>query len=122
MLIPVITERKCNQLDRNILALPVRFSGLGLRNPSLEARRELDCKTVVFFSKSVKKSVKRGVRVLRGRRARSARARRACEAREKKPQFSASFQTFCLTARAYLNTQKYGLLCSLGANTLRMSK
>ena len=27
--------------------------------------------------------------------------------------FSASFQTFCLTARAYLNTQKYGLFCSL---------
>ena len=52
-------------------------------------------------------------------------ARRACEAREKKtdrifsvsPQsrslFSASFQTFHLTARAYLNTQKYGLFCSL---------
>ena len=27
--------------------------------------------------------------------------------------FSASFQIFCLTARAYLNTQKYGLFCSL---------
>ena len=27
--------------------------------------------------------------------------------------FSASFQTFCLTAHAYLNTQKYGLFCSL---------
>ena len=27
--------------------------------------------------------------------------------------FSASFQTFCLSARAYLNTQKYGLFCSL---------
>ena len=27
--------------------------------------------------------------------------------------FSASFQTFRLTARAYLNTQKYGLFCSL---------
>ena len=25
----------------------------------------------------------------------------------------ASFQTFCLTARAYLNTQKYGLFCRL---------
>ena len=49
MLIPVITERKCYQLDRNILALPVRFGGLGLRNPSLETRRELDCKTVVSF-------------------------------------------------------------------------
>ena len=30
--------------------------------------------------------------------------------------FSASFQTFCLTVRAYLNTQKYGLFCSLRAN------
>ena len=38
MLIPAITERKCNQLDRNILA--VRLDGLGLGNPSLEARRE----------------------------------------------------------------------------------
>ena len=28
------------QLDRNTLALPVRLGGLGLRNPSLEARRE----------------------------------------------------------------------------------
>ena len=28
--------------------------------------------------------------------------------------FSALFETFCLTARAYLNTQKYGLFCSLG--------
>ena len=40
MLIPAITERKCNQLDRNILALPVRSGGLGLGNPSLEVRRE----------------------------------------------------------------------------------
>ena len=40
MLILAITERKCNQLDRNILALPVRLGGLGLGNPSLEARRE----------------------------------------------------------------------------------
>ena len=40
MLIPAITERKCNQLDGNILALLVRLGGLGLGNPSLEARRE----------------------------------------------------------------------------------
>ena len=50
----------------------------------------LDCKTVGFFSKSVKKSVKRGVRVLRARSARASHARRACEAGE-----------------------KYGLFCSL---------
>ena len=40
MLIPANAERKCNQLDRNILALPVPLGGLGLGNPSLEARRE----------------------------------------------------------------------------------
>ena len=33
--------------------------------------------------------------------------------RESRPRASASFQTFCLTARAHLNTQKYGLFCSL---------
>ena len=27
-------------------------------------------------------------------------------------------QTFCLTVRAYLNTQKYGLFCSLAFNNL----
>ena len=66
----------------------------------------------VFFSKSVKKSVKRGARVLR------ARSARASHARSVSPQsgslFSASFQTFCLTARVYFNTQKYGLFCRLG--------
>ena len=37
VLIPAITERKCNQLDRDILALPVRLGGLCLGNPCLEA-------------------------------------------------------------------------------------
>ena len=40
MLIPAITERKCNQLDRNILTLSVRLGGLGLGNPPIAARRE----------------------------------------------------------------------------------
>ena len=53
----------------------------------------------VFFLKSVKKSVKRGVRILASLPSLAL--------------FSASFQTFCLTARAYLNAQKYGLFCSL---------
>ena len=48
----------------------------------------------IFFSKSVKKLVKCGVR--------------------------ASFQTFCLTARAYLNKQKYGQFCSLLQNHFQM--
>ena len=37
VLIPAITERKCNQLDRTILAMPVCLGGLGLGNPCLEA-------------------------------------------------------------------------------------
>ena len=50
------------------------------------------------------------------------RAKRACEARGKLflaslPSLALCFQPrsrpFCLTARAYLNTQKYGLFCSL---------
>ena len=36
-----------------------------------------------------------------------------CNSPQSHSLFSASFQTFCLTARAYLNTQKYGLFCSL---------
>ena len=45
----------------------------------------LNYKTVGdFFSKSVKKSVKRGVRVLRARSMQALHARRACEARDKK--------------------------------------
>ena len=51
----------------------------------------LDCKTVGFFLKISKEFGKAWRRSL----------------------FSASFQTFCWTARSYLNTQKYGLFCSL---------
>ena len=40
MLIPAMTERKSNQLDRNIVALSVRLGGLRLGKLSLEARRE----------------------------------------------------------------------------------
>ena len=74
----------------------------------------LDCKTVsFFFSKSVKKSVKRGVRVLRARSSRASHAHIFSVSPQSRSLFSASFQTFCLTVRAYLNTQKYGLFCSL---------
>ena len=76
-----------------------------------EEPETIDCKTVGFFLKISKEIGKAWSK------------NRACEAREKKrifsvsPQslsmFSASFQTFCLTARPYLNTQKYGLFCSL---------
>ena len=47
--------------------------------------------------------------------AREARERHTPVGPQSRSLFSASFQTFCLTARASLNTQKYGLFCSLGA-------
>ena len=78
-----------------------------------------DCKTVGFFTKSVKKSVKRPVRVLHpeAREPHTPVGRMRREILASLPRsrslFSASFQTFCLTTRAYLNTQKYGLFCSL---------
>ena len=37
VLIPAITDRQCGQLDRDILALPVRLGGLGIANPSSDA-------------------------------------------------------------------------------------
>jgi hypothetical protein len=40
VLIPAIVDRKCSQLDRDVLALPVRLGGLGMANPSREAERE----------------------------------------------------------------------------------
>ena len=82
-----------------------------IADTKLLALRTIDCKTVVFFSKSVKNSVKRGVRVLR---ARSASLTRVFSVSPRsRSLFSALFETFCLTARAYLNRQKYGLFCSL---------
>ena len=40
VLLPAIIERKTSHLERDILALPVRFGGLGLTNPCHEAKRE----------------------------------------------------------------------------------
>ena len=51
-----------------------------------------------------------GVRVLCAQCERASHVERATESRSL---FSASFQTYCLTARAYLNTQKYRLFWSL---------
>ena len=57
-----------------------------------KTKKLVDCKKVLFSSKSVKKSVKCAVRVLRARSARTSHACRACEARGKKfsPQVSLS--------------------------------
>ena len=62
----------------------------------------IDCKTVRFFLKISKEIGKAWRKSL-------ARAKGASLTRL----FSASFHTFCLTTRAYLNMQKYGLFCSL---------
>ena len=64
-------------------------------------RLDLDCKTVGFFlSKSVKKSVKRGARVLRARSVQASPARApahsACEVREKKNVFLLSLPSLAL--------------------------
>ena len=56
--------------------------------------KSIDCKTVGFFLKIGKEWRVR---------------------RESRSPFSASFQTFCLAARAKLHTQKYGLFCSLSS-------
>ena len=85
------------------------------------------CKTVGFFSKSVKKSAECGVRVLRARSARASHAHRAWwGVRKRKKRLSpVSLSVFSLVPdllfdfRAYLNTLKYGLFCSLSWKILR---
>ena len=37
---PAIVEHKCSQLERDVIALPVRLGGLGMANPCHEAPRE----------------------------------------------------------------------------------
>ena len=68
----------------------------------------IDCKTVGFFLKISKEigNVWRKT-LMRTNQSRSL--------------FSALFHTFCLTARAYLNTQKYWLFCSLRSTAHRGS-
>ena len=67
----------------------------------------LDCKTVGFFSKSVKKLVK----AWRTSLTRAKLVGRVSP--QSRSLFSASFQTFFSTTGAYLNTQQSGLFCSL---------
>ena len=76
----------------------------------------VDCKTVGFFLKiSKKKKGKVSVSLTRAKRASltNPTTREFSVSPQSRSLFSASFQTFCLTARAYLNTQKYRLFCSL---------
>ena len=74
----------------------------------------IDCKTVGFFLKISKEIGKAWCKSLTRAKGASGRVRR-----EKKNVFLASLLSLALcfqprlTARAYLNTQKYGLFCSL---------
>ena len=64
-----------------------------------------------FFSKSVKKSVKRGVRFVRARSARASHALRACEARGKKTTVRFPYNEFVLT-RGFKNVVELSKICS----------
>ena len=56
---------------------------LGIEHETFRsAVKRVDCKTVVFSSKSVKESVKRWVRLFRARSSRAWNALRACQARD----------------------------------------
>ena len=87
----------CEQWGRNLSFSSADVRGAGTRDETL--------RTSAW--ETIKKSVC-GVSLTRTKRASCV----AVSPHSHSP-FSASFQTFCLTARAYLNTQKYGLFCSL---------
>ena len=88
----------CEQWERNL-----SFSSADVRGPET---RDETLRTSAW--EAIKKSVC-GVSLTRAKRASGV----AVSPQSHSPSVSASFQTFCLTARAYLNTQKYGLFCSL---------
>ena len=74
--------------------------------------RKLDCKTVGFFFLKISKEIGKACRKSLKRAKREKKGIFSVISPQSRSLFSASFQTFCLTARAYLNTQKYGLFCS----------
>ena len=63
----------------------------------------VNCKTVGFFSE-ISKEIGKAWRT--ESHAREAREEKTVSPQSRSPWFSASFQTFCLTARPYLDTQK----------------
>ena len=85
------------------------MSSKPLKNPWKEWN--VEWRQSAFFSKSVKKSVKRGVRVLRARSARASHARRACEAREEKPTVRFPYSEFVPT-RGFKNVVELSKICS----------
>jgi len=40
ILLPAITQKQCNEDDRNIVSLPTRYEGLGITNPCINAEYE----------------------------------------------------------------------------------
>ena len=86
--------------------------------PSPKPILALDCKTVFFFkiSKEIGKAWRKSL--TRAKRARLPHTLVREEnifrvSSQSRSLFSASFQTFCPTDHAYLNTQKYGLPSTL---------
>ena len=72
---------------------------------------QVDCKTVGFILK-ISKEIGNAWRKSLTRAMRASLTRRAGDG-ESRSLFSPSFQSYCWTARAYLNTRKYGLFWSL---------
>ena len=75
-------EKKKKQRKTYSQPLSIQNRNLTKKKRNATSLLKIDCKTVgfFFFSKSVKKSVTRGIRVLCARSARASHSRRACEA------------------------------------------
>ena len=85
-------------------------------------RSKIDCKTVGFFLKISKKIGKAWRKsCTRARQEKKKTTIRGSVSPQARSLCSASFQTFCLTARPYLNIQKYELFCCLGNNKINIS-
>ena len=80
-----------------------------LESTAWNPESKIDCKTNGFFFLKISKEI--------GKALRKSLTRASLIPQSHSP-FSASFQTFRLTARAYLNTQKYRLFCSLNPRLL----
>ena len=95
----------CDMTVRSVLSQQASFvfpDGPGTRSSLLSMIARLqNSRFFLKISKEIGKACRKSL----------TRAKRASLPRSRSL-FSASFQTFCLTTRAYLNTQKYRLFCS----------
>ena len=91
-----------------IFKLISKFTNYRREGVSVTLSITYTAKQSVLFSKSDICSL----RISHARSVRASHARISSVFPQSRSPFSASLQTFCLTARAYLNTQKYGLFWS----------